>query len=105
MGLRRSQDDVAADVGVSAPHVDPPPDQIDVAHAQGSSLAPAKTRVTEKEHKHPPRAGYDRQVVNLLMGAHTKENMDRMYAEGRIEFTRTGRPRGKRYLDELPGTP
>jgi hypothetical protein len=37
--------------------------------------------------------------------AYSKENMDRMYAEGRIEFTRTGRPRGKRYLDELPGTP
>jgi len=67
MGLRRSQDDVAADVGVSAPHIDPPPDQIDVAHAQGSCLAPAKARVAEKEHKHPPRAGYERQAMNLLM--------------------------------------
>jgi hypothetical protein len=33
MGLRRPQDNVAADVGVSTPHVDSPADQIDAAHA------------------------------------------------------------------------
>jgi hypothetical protein len=67
MRFRRSQDDVTADVGVSAPHVDPPSDQIDVTNAQGSCLAPAKARVGEEEHKHPPRAGCERQVVDLLM--------------------------------------
>jgi hypothetical protein len=34
---------------------------------------------------------------------HSKENLDRMHAEGRIEFRQTGRPVGKRYLDEQSG--
>ena len=36
---------------------------------------------------------------------HSKQNMDLMYAEGRIEFNRSGKPVGKRYLDEIPGPP
>ena len=36
---------------------------------------------------------------------YTKENLDRMYAEGRIEFRTSGRPVGKRYLDEQTGAP
>lgn len=35
--------------------------------------------------------------------AYSKENLDRMYSEGRIEFSKTGRPFGKRYLDEQSG--
>jgi DNA modification methylase len=35
--------------------------------------------------------------------AYSKENLDRMYAEGRIEFRATGMPVYKRYLDEQPG--
>jgi len=31
---------------------------------------------------------------------YSEESMDRMYADGGIEFTKNGRPVGKRYLDE-----
>lgn len=37
--------------------------------------------------------------------AFSRENMDRMLAEGRIVFRRTGMPVYKRYLDEMPGVP
>jgi DNA modification methylase len=37
--------------------------------------------------------------------AYSRENLDRMYAEGRIEFRSTGMPVYKRYLDEQPGVP
>ena len=37
--------------------------------------------------------------------AYSRENMDRMLAEGRIEFRKTGMPVFKRYLDEQPGVP
>lgn len=37
--------------------------------------------------------------------AYSRENMDKMYADGRIEFRRTGMPVYKRYLDEQPGVP
>jgi DNA methylase/Restriction endonuclease len=37
--------------------------------------------------------------------AYSKDNLDRMYADGRIEFRSTGMPVYKRYLDEQPGVP
>ena len=37
--------------------------------------------------------------------AYSREKMDQMLAEGRIEFRRTGMPVYKRYLDEQPGVP
>ena len=37
--------------------------------------------------------------------AYSRENMDKMLAEGRIEFRKTGMPVYKRYLDEQPGVP
>ncbi|WP_261554194.1 DNA methyltransferase [Frankia tisae] len=37
--------------------------------------------------------------------AYSRENLDRMYADGRIEFRSTGMPVYKRYLDEQPGVP
>jgi len=37
--------------------------------------------------------------------AYSRENMDKMLAEGRIEFRSTGMPVYKRYLDEQPGVP
>ena len=37
--------------------------------------------------------------------AYSRENLDKMLAEGRIEFRRTGMPVYKRYLDEQPGVP
>lgn len=37
--------------------------------------------------------------------AYSRENLDQMYAEGRIEFRSTGMPRLKRYLDEDQGVP
>lgn len=37
--------------------------------------------------------------------AYSRENMDQMLADGRIEFRRTGMPVFKRYLDEQPGVP
>ena len=37
--------------------------------------------------------------------AYSRENMDQMFAEGRIEFRRTGMPVLKRYLDEQSGVP
>jgi DNA modification methylase len=37
--------------------------------------------------------------------AYSRENLDRMFEEGRIEFRRTGMPVYKRYLDEQPGVP
>ena len=33
---------------------------------------------------------------------YSRENLDQMDAEGRIEFRKSGFPVGKRYLDELP---
>jgi hypothetical protein len=33
-----------------------------------------------------------------------KENLDQMFAEGRIDFSKSGRPFGKRYLDEQSGS-
>ena len=35
---------------------------------------------------------------------YTKEELDQMYADGRIEFRKNGLPVGKRYLSEQPGT-
>ncbi len=35
--------------------------------------------------------------------AYSEDTMDRMYAEGQIEFTNTGRPVRKRYIDEQSG--
>ena len=37
--------------------------------------------------------------------AYSRANMDRMLAEGRVEFRKTGMPVYKRYLDEQPGVP
>jgi DNA modification methylase len=37
--------------------------------------------------------------------AYSREKMDKMLAEGRIEFRKTGMPVFKRYLDEQPGVP
>jgi len=37
--------------------------------------------------------------------AYSREKMDQMFAEGRIEFRSTGMPVYKRYLDEQPGVP
>lgn len=37
--------------------------------------------------------------------AYSREKLDQMLAEGRIEFRRTGMPVYKRYLDEQPGVP
>lgn len=37
--------------------------------------------------------------------AYSKEHLEQMYAEGRIEFRSTGMPVYKRYLDEQPGVP
>lgn len=37
--------------------------------------------------------------------AYSREKLDQMYAEGRIEFRKTGMPVYKRYLDEQPGVP
>lgn len=37
--------------------------------------------------------------------AYSRENMDKMLADGRIEFRKTGMPVFKRYLDEQPGVP
>ena len=37
--------------------------------------------------------------------AYSREKMDQMAAEGRIEYRRTGMPVYKRYLDEQPGVP
>lgn len=37
--------------------------------------------------------------------AYSREKMDQMLADGRIEFRRTGMPVYKRYLDEMPGVP
>lgn len=43
----------------------------------------------------PPKKGW----------RYSRETMDRLYQEGRIIFSETMRPRTKRYLDEMPGTP
>lgn len=37
--------------------------------------------------------------------AYSREHLDQMLADGRIEFRRTGMPVMKRYLDEQPGVP
>lgn len=53
----------------------------------------------------PPRRFGDK-VLEPPVGNHwrfSQENIDRLLAEGRIVFTRNGKPRYKRYLDETPG--
>jgi hypothetical protein len=37
--------------------------------------------------------------------AYSRENLDKMLADGRIEYRKTGMPVYKRYLDEQPGVP
>ncbi|MBA3894949.1 MAG: site-specific DNA-methyltransferase [Gemmatimonadales bacterium] len=37
--------------------------------------------------------------------AYSKKNMEKFEREGRLYYTRTGTPRYKRYLDEMPGIP
>ncbi len=37
--------------------------------------------------------------------AYSRANLDRLFAEGRVHFTRNGFPRLKQYLDEMPGVP
>lgn len=39
------------------------------------------------------------------MWSYTKENMERLEAEGRIFYTKNGYPRFKRYLEDMPGMP
>lgn len=46
--------------------------------------------------KYPPKG---------RMWAYTKENMERLEAEGRIFYTKNGYPRLKQYLDDMPGIP
>lgn len=43
--------------------------------------------------------------VSSRCWAYTQENMDRLFAEGRIVFTSGRMPRMKLYLDEMPGVP
>lgn len=53
-----------------------------------------------------PELSYEWNGVLPPPGRHwrfSKENMDRMNADGLIEFTSSGRPVRKRYLDEQPG--
>ncbi|MFH1140762.1 MAG: DNA methyltransferase [Chloroflexota bacterium] len=55
----------------------------------------------------PPRY-YDGKLLEPPPGTHwrwSQENIDKLIREGRIAFTRTGRPSYKRYLDEMAGTP
>jgi len=55
----------------------------------------------------PPRIFFGK-VLEPPRGTHwrwTQETIDKMIAEGRIVATKTGRPRVKRYLDEMPGHP
>jgi DNA modification methylase len=50
----------------------------------------------EWKGKHPPQG---------RMWSYTKENMERLEAEGRIAYTRTGTPRLKIYVENLRGIP
>jgi PIN like domain len=55
-----------------------------------------------------PMLTYEWRGVRLPEGRrwkYSRERLDQMYAEGRIEFCKSGRPVGKRYLDEQSGTP
>jgi DNA modification methylase len=55
----------------------------------------------------PPRIFFGK-ILEPPRGTHwrwTQETIDKMIAEGRIVATKTGRPRVKRYLDEMPGHP
>lgn len=55
-----------------------------------------------------PMLTYEWRGVRLPEGRrwkYSKERLDQMYAEGRIEFLKGGQPVGKRYLDEQSGTP
>lgn len=51
---------------------------------------------------------YEWKGVRPYKGRHwafSKENMEKFEAEGRLVYRRTGMPRYKRYLDEMPGVP
>jgi DNA modification methylase len=50
----------------------------------------------EWKGKYPPQG---------RMWSYTKENMERLEAEGRIIYTKNGYPELKRYLDDMPGMP
>ena len=54
----------------------------------------------------PPRRFGDRVIVPPA-GRHwmSQEHIDKMMAEGKVIFTKSGMPRYKRYLDETEGTP
>lgn len=62
---------------------------------------------TEREFENP-RQGWEYRGVKPSEGrywAYSKENMRIFAAEDRLQHTKTGTPRYKRYLDEMPGVP
>ena len=67
MRFRGAQDDAPADIGEGAPDIDATAVEIDVADAQGGSLAPAQTRVAEHQDQQPPGASCDGQVEDLTV--------------------------------------
>ena len=55
-----------------------------------------------------PRPGWEYKAVPPYRGrywAFSQENMQQFELEGRLAYTKTGTPRFKRYLDEMPGVP
>ena len=55
-----------------------------------------------------PVDGWEYEGVSPYQGrywAYSKDRMAAMSEEGRVVYTRTGTPRYKRYLDEMPGVP
>ena len=90
----------------------------EVRLAHEDSYIESHYRQTDKDGRryqlitaHAPGPGPARQFGDRLIepppGRHwmDQETVDRDMAEGRIVFTKTGRPRKKRYLDETPGRP
>jgi DNA modification methylase len=55
-------------------------------------------------NKNRPNLTYDWHGVTKVW-RWTRERMQRMHDEGRLVYTKSGAPRYKRYLDEMPGTP
>ena len=70
---------------------------------EGTGRRYRRTDLTGPESR--PSLSYEWHGVRPAKGRHwaySEDTMDRMYAEGQIEFTNTGRPVRKRYIDEQP---
>jgi hypothetical protein len=67
MRLRSAENDMAANVGKRPSHIHPAASEVDIAHAQSGSLAPAQPRVAEDQAEYLPGTSFSLQIRELVV--------------------------------------